>query len=46
MLFLSQQGLPKGTLPIEVRTESEALKKLIPIIEKYGQQVFPPDYLD
>lgn len=26
--------------------DPEALKKLIPIIEKYGQQVFPPDYLD
>ena len=26
--------------------DPEALKKLIPVLEKYGQQVFPPDYLD
>ena len=26
--------------------DPEAMKRLIPILEKYGQQVFPPDYLD
>ena len=26
--------------------DADTMKKLIPILEKYGQQVFPPDYLD
>ena len=26
--------------------DPESLKKLIPIVEKYGQKVYPPDYLD
>jgi quercetin dioxygenase-like cupin family protein len=25
--------------------DPESIKKLIPIVEKYGQRVFPPDYL-
>jgi quercetin dioxygenase-like cupin family protein len=26
--------------------DRESMKKLIPVVEKYGQKVFPPDYLD
>jgi len=26
--------------------DPETFKKLIPIVEKYGQKVYPPDYLD
>ena len=25
--------------------DAEALKKMLPIVEKYGQKLFPPDYL-
>ena len=26
--------------------DPESMKKLLPIVEKYGQKVFPPDFLD
>ncbi len=25
--------------------DEEAMKKILPIVEKYGQKLFPPDYL-
>lgn len=41
-------GLPVAAgefLPAEP-INSQSLRKMIPILEKYGQRVFPPDYLD
>jgi hypothetical protein len=26
--------------------DAEAMKKILPIVEKYGQKLYPPDYLD
>jgi quercetin dioxygenase-like cupin family protein len=45
--FFREIGQPvaAGTfLPPPVMDE-EAMKKILPIVEKYGQKLFPPDYL-
>jgi hypothetical protein len=45
--FFREIGQPVavGTfLPPPVMDE-EAMKKILPLVEKYGQKLFPPDYL-
>lgn len=46
--FFLEIGKPVavGTFLPAPEMNPEMMKNLIPIIEKYGQKVFPPDYLD
>jgi len=37
--------VPIGTFLAPPPMDEEAMKKILPIVEKYGQRLFPPDYL-
>jgi len=46
--FFEEIGVPvaPGTFLPPPQLDEESLKKLLAIAEKYGQKLFPPDYLD
>jgi len=46
--FFEEIGIPvaPGTFLPPPQLDEESLKKLLAIAEKYGQKLFPPDYLD
>jgi quercetin dioxygenase-like cupin family protein len=45
--FFKEIGKPValGTFLAPPPMDAEAMKKMLPIVEKYGQKLFPPDYL-
>jgi quercetin dioxygenase-like cupin family protein len=45
--FFMEIGRPVaiGTFLAPPPMDAEAMKKILPIVEKYGQKLFPPDYL-
>ncbi len=45
--FFVEIGRPvePGTFLAPPPMDEEAMKKILPIVEKYGQKLFPPDYL-
>ena len=45
--FFKEIGRPvaPGTFLAPPPMDEEAMKKILPIVEKYGQKLFPPDYL-
>jgi quercetin dioxygenase-like cupin family protein len=45
--FFMEIGQPvaPGAFLAPLPMDAEAMKKLLPIVEKYGQKLFPPDYL-
>jgi quercetin dioxygenase-like cupin family protein len=43
--FFAKIGTPVAVGAFVAPPDGEAMKKIIPIAEQYGQKVFPPDYL-
>jgi len=43
--FFMEIGTPVAVGAFAAPPDAEALKKILPVAEKYGQKLFPPDYL-